>query len=293
MAFETGTATSLADLIAKLFTFAVAQGWTQDEQVPASGKAALHKGNVFVSFQWDTSTPLHLGMYQALGFTGGNSPGNHPNDSGQGLIGTTNSTLDDTPGVLNLGDGAFVSYFFFTGSGTEEYIHVVVELNDLTFRHFGFGEIVKFGSWTGGEYMYGHHQVKTQLRDDDNTYLLDGLFADAVSLHEQKAAPFHLEGFPGQAVGEKWGAFFMDNLVAPPVQRDSVAKSRMQGGFRGGPIAVGFAWIRNDNHSGFIPMIPVTTFYVDRDPPTREIYYLGHMADVRSVNIKPFEPKDL
>lgn len=68
MAYQTGTASSMNDLVSQLFTFATGNGWTQDKLDTANGQAALHKDNVFVSFRWNTATPLHLAIYQALGY---------------------------------------------------------------------------------------------------------------------------------------------------------------------------------------------------------------------------------
>ena len=60
MAFTSGTASSLNDLLTQIFSFAVTNGWTQDQLDTGAGKAALSKNSVFISMRWDPSTPLQL-----------------------------------------------------------------------------------------------------------------------------------------------------------------------------------------------------------------------------------------
>jgi len=143
--FETGTATGIADLLTKLGTFAtaVAGVWVQDQLDTVGGSFALHKSTggveIWVSFRWDVATPQHLSVHQALGYTGGNQPGNHPNDSGNGYNANTShvdTSLALERHVSDLGTGPFPSYFFFEDN---HYIHVVVEIVTDEFRHFGFG----------------------------------------------------------------------------------------------------------------------------------------------------------
>ncbi len=75
MAFETGTASSMADFVASIDTFLVAEGWTQDEATPASGIYSWTLGLLNVSVRWDVVTsspsPEHLALYQALGYRRG------------------------------------------------------------------------------------------------------------------------------------------------------------------------------------------------------------------------------
>ena len=83
MAFETGTATSHEDFFNQLSTFAVANGWTEDEHDTVNDEIALSLSTIFVSFRYNNTDAISI--HQALGFTPGNTPGNHPDDSGNGL----------------------------------------------------------------------------------------------------------------------------------------------------------------------------------------------------------------
>lgn len=287
MAFETNTAASMSSLITALHTFATANGWTQNELNTGTGRSALSRNNVFVSFRWDTSAPNHLGIYQALGFTVSNDPGTHPNDSGNGAVSGTDSVLDDERHVNALGNGPFTYWFF----EQDVYLHVVVEKSADVFRHFGFGTLEKTGDWTGGEYAYGHMpQTAGGAIGTDGTLLLDGLFSDLTSSNEARAATLHVEGLPNQVASGKWGQVWGADTGS---QNDTagIAKVNIQGGFRGGPTASRFGRYSAGSGSGGIPMYPIETYY--QDVANLRAYYLGRMPDVRGANIRFFSPRQV
>lgn len=290
MAFSTGTASTLANLITALDTFITANGWTQDQLNTGSGQAAWHRTasgvSLYISVRWSTATPNHLGIYQALGYTGGNQPGQHPNDSGNGAVSGTDATLDDERHVNALGNGPFTYWFF----EQDYYVHVVVESSADVFKHFGFGAISKFGDWTGGEYCYGHYKVSNGAVAVSDTLLLDGLFDDTTSTQESRAATLHLEGLPNQVGSGKWGNIWARTTGA---ENDSaaVAKVNIQGGFRGGPTATQFARYSAGSSSGGIPMYPIELYY--RDVANLRVYYLGYMKDVRGLNIRNFAARQV
>lgn len=287
MSYQTGTATNMADLISQLFTFATGTpGWTQDQLNTGTGQAALHKGSVYVSFRWNTTTPLPLGLYQALGYTGGNQPGQHPNDSGNGAVSSTNGTITTERCVNDLGNGPFPSYFFFTDTTTESYIHVVVEISTDVFRHFGFGNIEKVGDWTGGEYLYGHYWGSNGAITTGNACLLDGLYND--TSNRPRAATMHAEGLPGQAGAGKWMEIGGMNGTPP---NDTAGNVQLlgHGGLRAGPIARHFGNYFAGNTTGVVPMYPIGLWY--RRLATTDAYFLGFQKDVRGVNIHFINPK--
>lgn len=285
MSYQSGTATNLGDLISQLFTFATGTpGWTQDQLSTGTGQAALHKGNVYISFRWNTTTPLVLGIYQALGYTGGNQPGQHPNDSGNGAVSSANATLDDERCVNDIGNGAFPSYFFFTDAA-QTYIHVVVEIATDVFRHFGFGNLDKVGDWTGGEYCYGDFFTASGgAISTGSSCLLDGL-----NSNQEQGATIHAEGLTGEAGASKWLVVAGSNS-APTNDTAGNARILGCGGFRSGPIADSFGIYSAGNTSGLIPMYPIGVFY--RRTSTSDAYFLGFQPDVRGVNIRFINAKD-
>lgn len=293
MAYQTGSATDMDDLLGKLSTFAQANGWTEDEFSTVNGTLALDKGNVYVSFRYDPTTPLHLSVHQALGYTGGNEPGNHPNDSGNGYNDTSshaNTVLDNERCVRDLGDGPFPSYSFFENDSSPAYIHIVVEKTTDVFRHFGFGELETIGdNWTGGEYAYGHWQESNSPINALNSALLDGLFQNSGD-SARRAATIHVESLPGEGASSKWGQVWGATNLTPPDDTATEAKVGIQGGFRGGPVARALGIYQAGSQSGLVPMYPIWLIY--RNTSNSRLYFLGTMPDVRGVNIKNFAAKE-
>lgn len=283
MAFEFAQATTVQDLFNKLSTFAVANGWTQDHA--ASGRLFLSKSTVFVSFRWDTATPANVGIYQALAFAGsGTDPGNHTNDSGQGIVTGTNATLATGRSVALVNSS--MNYWFFE---EDTYIHVVVEttVGSAAFRHFGFGIGTKFGTWTGGEYSYGQKQSTTAGTGtlavrSDATNLLDGL-ASGVAM-TPFVASVHVEGLPSQAGTSKWGLVWDGGI---PSTNDRAGNGRvwLPGGFRAGTTTGPLARFSGTALQMLLPLTPLNTFY---SPNSTTVYPLLTMPDVRAVNIKDY-----
>lgn len=297
MAFDTGSATDLDDLFSTISTFVQSHGWTEDELNTTTGCFALHKNSVYVSFRWDAAgTVNNVSMHQALGYTGGNEPGDHPDDSGNGYNATTAHTdalLDNERCIRDLGDGPYPSYFIFENDSGPAYVHVVVEISTDVFRHFGFGELDKFGDWdtaSGGEYVYGHYKELSTATATTDTCLLDGLFSDTTGDDDRRAATVHMEDWPNQAGTSKWGQIWGNRTSADPDATDATAKVKVQGGFRSGPVARHFGWLSAGSTSGLIPMYPVGIFYDDE--PNDFAYFMGWQADVRGINIRFFAPKD-
>ena len=293
--FETGTATGIADLLTKLGTFAttVAGTWVQDQLDTGGGSFALHKtgafGNIYVSFRWDTATPQHLSVHQALGYTGGNQPGNHPNDSGNGYNATsshvdTNLALERH--VSDLGVGPFPSYHFFED---DHYIHVVVEVATDHFRHFGFGLLnPKIGDWAGGEYAYGNRMstgTNHNAISASDYALLDGIADEADNM-----ATLHVEGLEGEAGASKWMVVFGNAATSTETDTAGNARERGQGGFRGGPAAIEMGNFNGDALAGNVPMYSIGVWH--KDNTLQRVYFLGDMPDVRAINIKHFQPKE-
>jgi hypothetical protein len=290
MAFSTGTAADMSALITALDTFIVANGWTQDQLSTGTGQAAWHRTasgvSLYFSVRWNTTTPNHLGIYQALGYTGGNQPGQHPDDSGNGAVTSVDATLDDERHVNALGNGPFTYWFF----EQDYYIHVVVESAADVFKHFGCGTLSKTGDWTGGEYCYGQYKVGSGATSSADSLLLDGLFTDISSADEARAATLHVEGLPNQVASGKWGNVWAATAGA---QADTagIAKVNIQGGFRGGPNAYQFGKYSAGSGSGGIPMYTIECYY--RDVANFRVYYLGYMPDVRGVNIRNFAARQV
>lgn len=299
--YETGTATDMDDLVSKLFTFAVANGWTQDQLDTTNNKAALHKGSVYISFRWSTATPNNLALYQALGYTGGNDPGNHPDDSGNGFVtGTDTGTgsLDRSRALSNIGNGPYPHYYFFLDTAPD-YIHIVVEFSTGIFRHASFGEVNKVGTWTGGEYCYGSCQVTGQgVTDTSNLMSLDGLWFNLATSGAQagtshRGPTIHMEGVFAQPGSSKWGKVYNNTSTNPALflpDRAGNPVQRLLGGFKSGPIASGVGWVKANVSNGFVPMYAIGFYYWDISLSPEQFSLLGFLPDTKGVNCAGFAP---
>lgn len=161
-AYQTGTATGQTDLLQKLVTWLVAQGWTQNmSQADGSAwRAHLNKGAQYVNFRavaagetgtnvWATVgfTPAAaLAFYCGTGYNGANSwrtQAGGPADNGGNTVGVN---------VL-IPSGTITSYHFFDDGADN--ITVVVEKSAGVYGALGWGNIEKAGAVTGGSFFFG------------------------------------------------------------------------------------------------------------------------------------------
>jgi len=146
--YETGTANDPEDLIDKLETFAVANGWTVS---PATVGRVFRKDTVVVGVNTDANELFFRG---AITYNAAAAFDAQTNNSGMTL-------------VMLIGVGPYTAYHFFSGDETSaEYLHVSLEMTAGHYRNFSFGELVKHGAYTGGVYVDGVvWDVSTSSRD--------------------------------------------------------------------------------------------------------------------------------
>lgn len=135
MAYETGVASTPADLRSKLDTFAAANGWTITTLL--DGHKAYSKGNVVVAVATDSNYLYGRG---ALSVNAGANWNAQPN---------TSSWQHRT----NIGAGPYTAYHFYalTEEG-KDLLAAVIEISSGVFRHFIICDLIKYGAWTGGTY---------------------------------------------------------------------------------------------------------------------------------------------
>lgn len=283
MAFETGGAASHEDFINKLSTFATSNGWTQDEHDTGDDEFAFHLtgSNLYISMRYDNTGAMSI--HQALDFTPGNTPGNHPDDSGNG----------DKTGAITvqrrwnaIGAGPFISYNFFTDGST--YLYVVLEYASGLYRHMIFGEMIKEGTWTGGEFCAGH--VWTQgTSEDDPTFVNHHLLFDSRSAVVGDGGTIHIEGLPGEpSASTKWGVMYSG--VAAGVDSASVAREILHGGIRNSYQHRAWGHHRSNPANGNTFLIPIEIYRRTNAPIPDELMPLGTLPDIRAVNIHFFNP---
>lgn len=303
MTYETGAGTDLEDLLSKLDTFAATThgGWNSDYTTnpqTTDGWFSLTKGNLNFSLKYPVGAqgpPVSMSIHHATAFGGtSTAPGAHTADSGNGYntgtTGHTNANLETERCVRDIGDGPYQSYHFFAdATATHDYIHCVAEVIPGMFRHFGFGELVKFGDdWVGSEYVYGHYQeaATNAIPTDPNTQvLLDGLGA---SQDRTRCATLRIaSGMPNQG-SAVWGC--SNTQIASNLLTDTAGNSRVQvhGGYRCGIEARGFGNIIGNTSSGLVSLYSIAAYY--RDPSNPRAILMGYMPDVRGFNTRNFQP---
>tara|TARA_R110000796_G_scaffold93934_5_gene198599 strand:- start:1148 stop:2176 length:1029 start_codon:yes stop_codon:yes gene_type:complete len=302
MAYSTGSATDLGDLLTKLDTFLVANGWTQDDfddgvTTAAQGFAQWNKGSVHVGVKWIANDPIHMSLHHALGNGGAVFPGAHTDDSGNGYNGPsafgTQANLLTERACNFIGDGPFASYHFFEQDSGPAYVHVVVEITSEVFRHFGWGTLEKFNDWTGGEYAYASYQdrqTNSSAIDTVSHPMFDGIANNSTTAETRKNTTIHAEGLPHQGVNEKWLNHAGGALTDTDTDNQDTAgeiRRLSQGGFRGGPLYP-LMQFRSDVATGHIPLTPLQIW--TSDFVSDFSWYLGQVPDVRMIDIFNFSP---
>ena len=165
MAYETGTSSSVIDLLDKFRLFAIAQGWTVNRWVTAgSGRElCIQKGSAYFNFRaWSneamlvngTSTDNKYGitMNGSDGYAGGNAWDRQP-----GYPVRLSSTGDDQYHALFplvTTTGPFPTYHFFAPDSKTLYAEV--EVTTGTFQRWGCGSLDLFNPAApgGGRFIY-------------------------------------------------------------------------------------------------------------------------------------------
>ena len=279
MSYQTGTATGINNLLTTLFTFAAANGWTVDQAVGASD-GFMRRDNVYVGFEY---TSDEISIYQARGYTSASpltAAGGHTNSV---------HTNGASRMVVNALSGAFDAYHFFE---SDTYIHVVIEVGEDLFRHFGFGVLSKIGSWTGGEYSYGHNwsqSVNNIFQPTSSTHKLsfdDGAHGSegyrGFALYGTKTSGDALPGGGSTSPITKWyratGSLITDG--------DGVnAGYLVVGGWRDTAYQH-FVSRGASDLNGYFPLSPIPVFITDKSATPDVDYLMGYIPDVRLVNLK-------
>lgn len=286
----------MSDLVTKLSSFLSDEGWTVDQLNTGAGKAAWHRGTVYVSVRWESSSSLYLGLYHSLGFVSTSTdPGNHTDDSGNGQVSGTDSVIQT--GRRALVGPAPLQYWAFSGT---DYFHVVVQQLTARYTHFGWGTLSKVGDWVGGEYAFGTRQqfgFNQPYTLPGATCLLDALADNNGSSPqptdmELYVATVHAEGLTNQAGNSKWGVCVSSGQNSAQLGTDRATHARVHllGGFRGGLVASGMGSFAGAITQVHVPQYPITCSHFDRT--TGDIRVLGFMPDVRGMSIQNFAAGD-
>jgi len=165
MATSTGEALDGPDLLNKVSSAVLAQGsWTVNYFGPDPSNVAnttlnISGGGKFFNFMAVPSLE-QIWLSISTAYSSGADWGTHPDDS---KIAGINTTVSD---VRSSGIPSYWTYI------TSDYVHVIHEVESKVYSHFGCGVLEKFGSYVGGEYVYGHYLSSgwrsNVFREDNN-----------------------------------------------------------------------------------------------------------------------------
>ena len=300
MAFQTGTATDIKDLLNDLDVFLTANGWTNDFDNTAGtlGWYAWSKNNVYVVAGFDTvggADGPQMVLWQNTSNDDSTDPYNSTGDSGNGPSNILGGNFwTNERGAYNL-TGPFVAYWFFEQDANPAYIHVVIEVNTGEFQHFGWGEIEKIGDWPGGEYCYGQYTTAGFSADipydSAQNYLLS-----AVNTADLRCATLRAPQFAELSGSEEWLI-----IGTPGNGPGGSAGTDRAGNNRGGAVGNGgggalsgcLSWLRQSQLASFVPLIPMPVFYFNNDTLPDKAILMGTHPDVRKINIGNFDPGDI
>jgi hypothetical protein len=259
--YETGTSTGPADLIAtKLATFAIAQGWTV-QNIQGGLFRQFLKGSVRVNLAWNVAT-----IYGQMS-DGYNSASN--------WNAQPSAATDYADG--NIPAGPYTAYHFF--SGTEagaEYLHVCVEWSAGNFWHMMLGTLVKFGSYTGGQYY-------------DNLYV-EPSYKQLPYSQGIHRAPFDTFGSSQPTNSGQIRADIDGKTTNWLRQAYYWTGNAYTGGMRGGLYANLVYPIGYQKYNSLTPLHPVV-IWGDRPSGLRSL--LGRVPDLRQVSMRNLTPGQL
>ena len=314
MAFSTtASIASQENLMSLVSAFAVARGWTEDNFSAGNTKMSLHKGNCYVHFHWgDTSALIatmgsSIQMYQSLGFTAaGTDSWAHPDDSQNGANSTAN--FHQERGIKFIGPGPYTSLSMHGHTDTDV-IYCILEINPGNYRHFAFGNIVKAGSWTGGEFVAGHHWAAdasfayyTSPNSSVHSILLDGQASSTSTspyyTSTRMNATMHLDGLPNQETENPHWAIVgnWEHLQSPLSTdgRDANQRAVIQGCVRNSMNLQGMGYLSPDLAKGYVPIIPMDLYYFDfNGTASEDMYYLGRMHNIGHIQMTGISPQQV
>lgn len=150
MPFQTGTATSFINLLDTVRLFAVANGWTENNwaAVGSDQWLNLQKGTIYANMLAQSSQIMLKG---ALGFDGGAAWSAQP------------STHSPTPRIRDGWYGSITwpaTYWIFLHTSPDDIV-VVLRYQPTRFLYFTVGQLLKYGTYIGGEYFAASSETTT------------------------------------------------------------------------------------------------------------------------------------
>lgn len=202
-----------------------------------------------------------------------------PNNSGQRASDANYTSASDIT-TLRRSDPAFAGPFPTAHLFTDDpstYLHAVVEVSAGLFRHINFGNMRKFGTWTGGAYYGLTKWNQSNLQIDVPSSALHHTPFDSGSIGNGAETTFYYND--GTTL---WRAVSATTL-------NGVVRRQGQGSNRGGFGRV-FRIPTETPFSGLIALQPVTFWSTTVADTPDTVRCMGQIKDIATVNIGNLEP---
>lgn len=305
--------TNVADMnavLGNIATFLIADSWTMTANmgapsvdgppfvpitqlvVPAGGHVVIARKNDCLVTLRSTTSGLGsdclylLGAYGA--YTSG-SDGTLPTNDGLNTsnlyIGGPGSPLTNAGGIPGLRGfqqtvGPFPNLYLFSDSaGT--YVHIVLEIFAGVYRHMHFGNLTKFGTWTGGAYFAGMFWNQSNSNPFPISNPADS--THSVPFDNQQNSQSNAWTVHYQNASDKWIYNGSDQVFGGVQRRE--ARGSARGGF---PNM--FKNIQESLFSALIPLGPVIIGAVRESDVPITTRWIGQVPDFRLINIQNLLP---
>lgn len=299
MPYQTGTASDSQDLLATLESF------LQNAESPTPWSiiqsiTAVSPGQLYIQ---DETGELNV-QFVTSGFDDRfyvhrSESYDSPLSAVPNLPNQNTASLTTGAHQCNLLGTSYEAYHFYSNFDPTvgpTYCHGVVEIQSGWYRHFGFGTLDKFGTYTGGQYSYGHYHE--QGGNSDNVVSTNhALPWDGMGTSNVNTGRFTVRFLPsgasgwGRAIDSPESRWATCHIATTLLDGDGARLINMRGGMRQGYYMNHFFEQANSSaYNGFKPLIPIPVFVFDIDTTPDEYYLLGYAPDVRIVNMDGITP---
>lgn len=272
MAYATSAANDPNELLDKLRLFAQGNGWVVDgfrDRASNVGKAlSLHVGDFYAT------------LVSQLGGGDGNNP-----PPFLGAFGHTGYAANASPDVqadasavcwANYVQGPYSAVHFFGRTAPQPYLHIVLETQAGTFKHFGTGRLVTAGVVSTGQYVYGNlwYYANNQINSADSPYhsvAFDDSYYNYTTPSTRVRADY-------DGVAPRWHA----------TSGDGNDPRRLLVGWRGKAAPINL--LRDMGHSTLTGRAPGQPLWCAVPRGAGLFSDIGHPADLRYIRLDSYAP---